>query len=148
MKSLMLKPTIGEYGPYRVYTWNNASLEHTDEQKQKHEQEERAQQIALGKFPQTDMQLSTLQNWDEVGRWYANLQRDRVKPSDEIRVKAAELTKGATDDLTKVRALYSFVSTRYRYIGIAFGIERYQPHSAADVLEKQYGDCKDKHTLF
>jgi tetratricopeptide (TPR) repeat protein/transglutaminase-like putative cysteine protease len=147
MKSLVLKPTISEDGLYRVYTWNNASLEHTDEHKQKQEQEERMQQAARGQLPQPDMQLSTFQNWDEVGRWYANLQRDRVKPSDEIRAKAAELTKGATDDLTKVRALYSFVSTRYRYIGIAFGVGRYQSHSAAEVLENLYGDCKDKHTL-
>jgi tetratricopeptide (TPR) repeat protein/transglutaminase-like putative cysteine protease len=147
MKSLVLKPTIVEDGPYRVYTWNNTSLERRDEQKQKQEQEERMKQMARGQFPQPDMRLSTFQNWDEVGRWYANLQRDRVKPSDEIRAKAAELTKGAMDDLTKVRALYSFVSARYRYIGIAFGIGRYQPHSAVDVFENQYGDCKDKHTL-
>ena len=49
--------------------------------------------------------------------------------------------------MAKIRALYSLVATRYRYIGIAFGIGRYQSHSAAEVLEKQYGDCKDKHTL-
>ena len=30
---------------------------------------------------------------------------------------------------------------------IAFGIGRYQPHSAAEILGNQYGDCKDKHTL-
>ena len=34
-----------------------------------------------------------------------------------------------------------------RYIGVAFGIGRYQPHSADTVLDNQYGDCKDKHTL-
>ena len=37
--------------------------------------------------------------------------------------------------------------TEFRYIGIAFGVERYQPHFAAEVLANQYGDCKDKHTL-
>jgi tetratricopeptide (TPR) repeat protein len=147
IKSFLLKPTIREEGQYRVYTWNNASLEHKGEGKQKQEQEERMQQAARGQLPQPDMQLSTFQSWDEVGRWYANLQRDRVKPSSEIQAKAAELTKGANDDLAKLRALYNFVSTRYRYIGIAFGIGRYQPHSAAEVLENQYGDCKDKHTL-
>jgi tetratricopeptide (TPR) repeat protein len=52
-----------------------------------------------------------------------------------------------TDDAAKLRALYSFVSTQYRYIGIAFGIGRYQPHAAEDVLTNNYGDCKDKHTL-
>jgi tetratricopeptide (TPR) repeat protein/transglutaminase-like putative cysteine protease len=147
MKSLVLKPTIRDEGQSRVYTWNNASLEHKDENKQKRDQEEKIQQTALGRLPLPDLQLSTFQSWDEVGRWYANLQRDRVKPSAEIQAKAAELTKGAKDDLAKIRVLYDFVSTRYRYIGIAFGIGRYQPHSAADVLENQYGDCKDKHTL-
>ncbi len=39
------------------------------------------------------------------------------------------------------------MSTQYRYIGIAFGIGRYQPHAAEDVLANNYGDCKDKQTL-
>jgi tetratricopeptide (TPR) repeat protein len=147
MKSLVLKPTVRDEGQYRVYTWNNVNLEHKDEYKQKQEQEERMQQAGRGQLPQPDMQLSTFQSWDEVGRWYASLQRDRVKPSSEIQAKVVELTKGTNDDLAKIRALYNFVSTRYRYIGIAFGIGRYQPHSAADVLGNQYGDCKDKHTL-
>lgn len=147
MKSLVLKPTIRDEGQFRVYTWNNANFVNKDEKKQKQEQGERIQQTARGQLPLPDLQLSTYQSWDEVGHWYANLQRDRVKPSAEIQTKAAELTKGLNDDLTKIRVLYNFVSTRYRYIGIAFGIGRYQPHSAAEVLENQYGDCKDKHTL-
>jgi hypothetical protein len=82
-----------------------------------------------------------------VGRWYWGLQKDRIVPTPAIRAKAAELTKGMTDDDAKVLALYSFVSTHYRYIGIAFGIGRYQPHAADDVLSNNYGDCKDKQTL-
>jgi transglutaminase-like putative cysteine protease len=69
-----------------------------------------------------------------------------VKPSPEIAAKAAELTKGAPDEKTTIKNIYAFVSTRFRYIGIDLGMGRYQPHSAADVLENGYGDCKDKHT--
>src|SRR6202008_2631020 len=76
-----------------------------------------------------------------------NFQKNRIEPAAAIRAKAAELTKGMTDDAAKLRALYSFVSTQYRYIGIAFGIGRFQPHAAEDVLSNNYGDCKDKHTL-
>ena len=83
-----------------------------------------------------------------MGRWYGSLQQERIKPTPEIRAKAAELTKGASDDDAKLRAIYKYVSTEFRYIGIAFGIGRYQPHAAAEVLSNQYGDCKDKHTLF
>ncbi len=39
------------------------------------------------------------------------------------------------------------MSGQIRYIGVAFGIGRYQPHAASAVLDNQYGDCKDKHTL-
>ena len=46
-----------------------------------------------------------------------------------------------------MKALYAYVSTRIRYIGVAFGIGRYQPHAASDVLHNQYGDCKDKALL-
>ena len=73
--------------------------------------------------------------------------RRESKPGPEVRAKAAELTKGAADEDAKIRAIYSYVSTQYRYIGIAFGLGRFQPHSATEVLSNQYGDCKDKHTL-
>ena len=46
-----------------------------------------------------------------------------------------------------MRAIYDFVSAHTRYIGIDFGIGRYQPHTASEVLADQYGDCKDKDTL-
>ena len=69
------------------------------------------------------------------------------KALPEIRAKAAELTKGKSYDLDKIQALYDYVATNFRYISLSFGVGRYQPHSAADVLHNQYGDCKDKHTL-
>lgn len=94
-----------------------------------------------------DVQLSSFQSWAEVGQWYWNLQSPRIEPSPAVRTKAAELTNGMTDDAAKLQALYTFVSLQCRYIGIAFGIGRYQPHAADDVLSNNYGDCKDKHTL-
>ena len=59
----------------------------------------------------------------------------------------AELTAGKTTDAAKARAVYEYVDGQVRYIGVSFGVGRYQPHRAAEVLENQYGDCKDKHTL-
>jgi hypothetical protein len=37
---------------------------------------------------------------------------------------------------------------KFRHISISFGAGRYRPHTAGEVLVNQYGDCKDKHTLF
>jgi tetratricopeptide (TPR) repeat protein len=82
-----------------------------------------------------------------MGRWYGSLEKDRRQPNAEIRAKAAELTKGKTTDLEKIEALYDYVAPNFRYISLSFGVGRFQPHSAADVLHNEYGDCKDKHTL-
>lgn len=145
-KSPDLKPVLTDSGNDRVYTWTTSHLV----QQIKNEKIEQAKLLweqARGRFPQTDVQLTSFQSWDEVGRWYRDLQSDRVKPSPEIVAKAAELTKGAADDEPKLRAIYNYVSLQFRYIGVAFGVGRYQPHFASEVLANQYGDCKDKHTL-
>jgi Tfp pilus assembly protein PilF len=146
-KSTSLKPNITEVGARRIFSWTSSQLTHKSSEEEKTDQEEKLYQLARGKLPAPEVQISSFQSWEELGRWYGSLQKDRVKPTDEIRAKATELTKAATDDTAKLRALYKYVSAEFRYIGVAFGIGRYQPHSAADVLSNQYGDCKDKHTL-
>ncbi|HKO12884.1 MAG TPA: DUF3857 domain-containing protein [Acidobacteriaceae bacterium] len=90
---------------------------------------------------------TTFHNWNEVGAWYRTLVAQRADPTDAIRARADELTKDARTPDEQMRALYNYVSAHTRYIGIDFGIGRYEPHTAADVLANQYGDCKDKDTL-
>jgi tetratricopeptide (TPR) repeat protein len=90
---------------------------------------------------------TTFHNWAEVGDWYRGLALGRTAPDDAVKAKAAELTKDAKTPEDQVRALYNYVSQHNRYIGIDFGIGRFQPHGAAEVLANQYGDCKDKDTL-
>jgi len=135
--------TITAEAGYRVYSWT-----FSQPQKSKPESANKKEtDAARGVLPPPDIQISSFQTWDDVGRWYWNLQKDRVDPTPAVRAKAAELTKGLADDAAKLRSIYSFVGTHYRYIGISFGIGRYQPHAAEDVLTNNYGDCKDKHTL-
>lgn len=144
VKSQELQPVTHEEQDRRIFTWKASHLESVSKTAEKQGQQ---YETARGLLPPPDVLISSFRNWEEVGRWYNGLQIDAVKPSPEIKVKATELTKGLTDTDAKLKALYDYVSLRYRYIGIAFGIGRYQPHSAADILDNQYGDCKDKHTL-
>src|SRR5713101_807293 len=136
--------TVTTEASSRIYAWTYSKLQSATEPES---DEKKQTEAALGRRSPPDVQVSSFQSWDDVGRWYWNLQKERVEPTAAIRAKAAELTKGMADDTAKLRTLYSFVSTQYRYIGIAFGIGRYQPHAADDVLTNNYGDCKDKHTL-
>jgi len=147
LKSSEIKPDISEDRKYRTYRWKSSNLEVKNDVQQKEEQAKTAQEQARGRLPQPDIMLSSFQSWEEVGRWYSKLQADRVDPSPEIRAKAAELTKDAPDEVAKINAIYNYVSTEFHYVGVDFGIGRYQPHKAAEIFENRYGDCKDKHTL-
>lgn len=144
MKSLHVQPTVTEGNGRTIYTWTNSFLERKTKPEEKPDDARRRE---LGRLQPHDVQLSSFESWAEVGKWYDALQRDRIMPNPEILAKAAELTKGAANDLEKLRAIYNFVSLQYRYIGVEFGIGRFQPHHAGEVYANHYGDCKDKHTL-
>jgi len=133
-------PKISEENGRTVYRWTSSHLEREDDS---------AKAKAPKKKEPTGpaIQMTTFADWAQMGAWYAGLEKDRRQPNEEIRAKAAELTKGKTTDLEKIEALYDYVATNFRYISLSFGIGRFQPHAAADVLHNQYGDCKDKHTL-
>jgi tetratricopeptide (TPR) repeat protein len=98
-----------------------------------------------GKLP--TVAWTTFKSWEAVGGWYHSLESDRIVPDDTIKAKVAELTAGKSTNEERARALYNYVATNIRYIGVDFGIGRYQPHTASEILSNQYGDCKDKHTL-
>ena len=139
-------PKISEEQGRRHYHWTSSHLEREDDQKDK----EKAKDKNKKKHPEDerpDIQLTSFVSWEQIGLWYAGLEKDRRAPSPEVRAKAEELTKGLDNDLDKVQALYDFVAKNFRYVSLSLGLGRYQPHASGDVLHNQYGDCKDKHTL-
>jgi tetratricopeptide (TPR) repeat protein/transglutaminase-like putative cysteine protease len=147
-----MDPKISDENGRRIYHWTSSHLEREDDEKDKDkdkdkekEKERRRKKKADEERP--DVQLTTFVSWEQIGRWYASLEKDRRAPSPEIRAKAEELTKGLDNELDRVQALYDFVAKNFRYVSLSLGVGRYQPHAAADVLHDQYGDCKDKHTL-
>jgi Flp pilus assembly protein TadD len=133
------EPTITEQGDRKIYTWTSRNLERPAEDAEKKPKREEPKGPAV--------QLTTFQSWTEVGQWYATLEKERVTPTAEIRAQAAKLIEGRTTEMEKIEALYDFVAKNFRYVSLSFGVGRYQPHAAGEVLANQYGDCKDKHTL-
>ncbi len=143
------EPTIKEDSDRRIYLWKHSNLKpdsEEEDEKEKEATEEDAQGDEAEEF-HPHVQLTTFQSWEEVGQWYANLQKDRVVPDEKIKVKAEEVIRGLQSEQDKVRALYEYVAKNFRYVSLSLGQGRYQPHPAADILVNQYGDCKDKHTL-
>jgi transglutaminase-like putative cysteine protease len=144
LKSKTIQPTTRGENGRRIYAWKTSNLESQSADKQK---EIQSYDAMRGSLAPPDVLLSSFHTWEEVGRWYESLQEEKIQPSPEVKAKAEELTKDLSDDDAKLRAIYDYVSLHYRYVAISFGIGRYQPHAAGEILGNQYGDCKDKHTL-
>lgn len=137
-----LRPTVTESAGRRIYQWSDKQLKptHPEQKKSEDTPEPPADNKPL-------VAWTTFHTWQEVGEWYRSLAAPRALATDALRAQADEITREAKTPEEQVRALYTFVATRIRYVGIDLGIGRYQPHLAAEVLANQYGDCKDKDTL-
>jgi len=142
-----MDPRISESQGRRLYHWSSSHLEREDDEKDKDKIREIKKKKKKSDEERPDVQLTTFVSWEQIGRWYASLDKDRRAPSPEVRAKAEELTKGLDNELDKTQALYDFVAKNFRYVSLSLGLGRYQPHAASDVLHNEYGDCKDKHTL-
>ncbi|MGH9352589.1 MAG: DUF3857 domain-containing transglutaminase family protein, partial [Terriglobia bacterium] len=136
VKSPEVKPVVTQRGDRTTYDWkhSNATVETSADQSNTAQ-------------ANPSVEITTFRNWQEVGRWWGALESEAAQPTPEIRAKAAELTVAVKTGDQKVSAIYHYVSTQFRYVSISFGIGRYKPHSAGEVLSNLYGDCKDKHVL-
>src|ERR1700752_3730265 len=90
------EPTITEEKGRRLYHWSNTHLQREDEKSGK-EKDKKKKHNSDDERP--DIQLPTFESWDQIGRWYASLEKDRRAPSAEVRAKADELTKGLNTDM-------------------------------------------------
>jgi hypothetical protein len=139
------EPKITEANGRRIYHWNSSHLIREDDKEKDQKDKKAKKKTPLDDEP--DIQLTSFLSWQQIGTWYAEIEKDRRAPSPEVHAKAEELTKGLNTDLDKIQALYDYVAKNFRYVSLSLGVGRYQPHASSDVLHNQYGDCKDKHTL-
>lgn len=95
-----------------------------------------------------NISVSGTTEWADVGRWYAGLARDRYTLTPAIEARLAEVLSGARTRADSLRAVHRWVAQDFRYVSLSLGIGGYQPRTPAQVWETQYGDCKDKATLF
>jgi tetratricopeptide (TPR) repeat protein len=95
------------------------------------------------------LQISTVPSWAEVFKWERELLRDafRVSPEVEELSKTLFSQKMTTED--RFYAIQDYVTRNIRYQqDYEHTIAGVKPHTAAQVLARQYGDCKDKAVLF
>lgn len=96
------------------------------------------------------LHLSSFPSWAHAARWYQDLMAEALPTpgaDPAVRELALRLTAHAASTEDKVRAIYAFATQQVRYVGLEFGIHSLKPHAVRDVIQRQFGDCKDKAAL-
>jgi transglutaminase-like putative cysteine protease len=92
------------------------------------------------------IRLSEWGSWKEVVDWGVPLYRPG-RLSAPMQALVAEWRKNSADDAGRILQALRFVQDKVRYTGIEIGPGAFQPTDPARVLERRYGDCKDKALL-
>jgi hypothetical protein len=82
------------------------------------------------------------ESWAKFGLWIKKLADGRLVLDENTRQKLKSMIEGATNDLDKIRILYSYMQNKVRYVSIQIGIGGWQPIDAQSVEKVSYGDCK------
>jgi hypothetical protein len=91
--------------------------------------------------------VSDYASWNEVAASAAALFDTPATTSPELDALVAKWKSGETSDADRALAATRFVQDEVRYLGIEMGPHSHQPFAPAVVMQRRFGDCKDKSLL-
>ena len=96
-----------------------------------------------------NIRISTVPDWQTWLSWEQALLEGAFRDSPELDAVAKTLDEGNPDESERLKRVHQFVMEEIRYQqDYETFIAGVKPHPAPMVLERRYGDCKDKAVLF
>jgi Domain of Unknown Function with PDB structure (DUF3857)/Transglutaminase-like superfamily len=90
---------------------------------------------------------SDWETWNDISKWYYEKHfKPKLVISDEVSARAKDLTQDCGSEKEKIEKIYAYVQT-FRYVAMLIGENGYTPNEPQTVMERKYGDCKDKSAL-
>jgi len=86
-------------------------------------------------------------DWAGVVRWAQPLYRLPEGAQPAVDREVARIAAQTADPEQRLLAALRFVQREVRYLGIEMGANSHEPHRPELVLQRRYGDCKDKTLL-
>jgi len=93
------------------------------------------------------LHLSTIGSMEEFGDWYRRLLQPSMEMDQKLSELAGRIRAGNPTIEERVRAVYESVRRKTSYLAFEFGIYSYRPYPLATVMQRGFGDCKDKAAL-
>jgi transglutaminase-like putative cysteine protease len=92
------------------------------------------------------IQLSEYSNWQELAYWVQRLYPE-VPLSSQMRTLIQQWRESGTTQAEQIVLALRFVQDEIRYTGLEIGPGGYKPQSPEVVLDRRFGDCKEKSYL-
>jgi hypothetical protein len=86
-------------------------------------------------------------DWAAVARWALPLYRLPESAVPVLDREVARIAARTADPEQRLLAALRFVQGEVRYLGIEMGVNSHAPHAPELVLQRRFGDCKDKTLL-
>jgi hypothetical protein len=93
------------------------------------------------------LQVTEYQSWNEVAKWMAKYFVVSEETTPLIKAQCDELIAHNPSDEGKIIAALRFVQNQIRYTYLPFDEHTPTPHPPEIVMQRRFGDCKDKSLL-
>ncbi len=95
--------------------------------------------------------VSTIDSWDEIAKWYADLSRWSIKYDKTVNQTFDKIFPEGYKNLSeneRAKKIYDYMAANLTYSFVDFKQSGFIPQKPSKTLESKLGDCKDFSTLF
>jgi len=96
-------------------------------------------------FPR--VQLSDFESWAAVAGWGSSLFDVPIETPPELTATIDGIRASSPTTTGRVQGALQFVQDEIRYLGLEIGTNSHIPQPPSTVLQRRFGDCKDKSLL-
>jgi len=132
-----VSPTVTTSGNWRDYRWQLASVAPV----------EFDDGVPRWFDPEASIEVSEFASWAEVAALLEPVYFERRRPSPQLAAEIARLRAARGSDEDRLLEATRFVQDDIRYLGVEVGLGGAKPFDPSEVLERRFGDCKDKSVL-
>lgn len=96
-------------------------------------------------YPQrAEVSMSNMASWADVVEWARPLFPQQLPLPDAARARLAEIRETHVSPQSQITEAMRYVQDDIRYVADEVGLGSHYPRSPVEVVERGYGDCKDK----
>jgi transglutaminase-like putative cysteine protease len=89
-----------------------------------------------------------LENTDQLYKWaYSKIKEVHNQSPEALTVLSDSIVKGLSTERDKVNQIFKWVQNNIKYVAIEDGDNGFIPRDPLKVLNRRYGDCKDKTSI-